>query len=81
MAKILHQLIAGLSILSPYLQGFIHPWWCRISSINSIIGYMFSGNILGGGQCNSEKGLSLMILWLQFLRGFARSLVLQTLEQ
>ena len=22
--------------LSHYLQGFIHPWWCRISSINSI---------------------------------------------
>ena len=33
MAEILHQLIAGLP---PYIQGFIHPWWCRISSINSI---------------------------------------------
>jgi len=31
-AEILHQLIG---ILSHYLQGLIHPWWCRISSINS----------------------------------------------
>ena len=23
----------------PILQGFIHPWWCRISSINSIAGF------------------------------------------
>ena len=23
--------------LSHYLQGFIHPKWCRISSINSIL--------------------------------------------
>ena len=28
MAEILHQLIGSLS---HYLQGFIHPWWCRIS--------------------------------------------------
>ena len=32
MAEILHQLICSLS---HYLQGFIHPSWCRISSINS----------------------------------------------
>ena len=31
MEEILHQLIGSLS---PYLQGFIHPRWCRISSIN-----------------------------------------------
>ena len=31
MAEILHQLIGSLS---NYLQGFIHPRWCRISSIN-----------------------------------------------
>ena len=31
MAEILHQLIGSLS---HYLQGFIHPSWCRISSIN-----------------------------------------------
>ena len=32
MAEIFHQLIASLS---HYLQGFIHPRWCRISAINS----------------------------------------------
>ena len=32
MAEILHQLIGSLS---NYLQGFIHPRWCRISAINS----------------------------------------------
>ena len=33
MEEILHQLIDSLS---HYLQGFIHPRWCRILSINSI---------------------------------------------
>ena len=33
MEEILHQLIGRLS---HYLQGFIHPRWCRISSINSM---------------------------------------------
>ena len=33
MEQILHQLIGSLS---HYLQGFIHPRWCRISSINSM---------------------------------------------
>ncbi len=33
MEEILHQLIGSLS---HYLQGFLHPRWCRISSINSI---------------------------------------------
>ena len=33
MEEILHQLIWWIS---HYLQGFIHPRWCRISSINSI---------------------------------------------
>ena len=32
MEEILHQLIGSLS---HDLQGFIHPRWCRISSINS----------------------------------------------
>ena len=27
-----------MASLSYYLHGFIHPWWCRISSINSIDG-------------------------------------------
>ena len=34
MEEILHQLIL-VGRLSHYLQGFIHPRWCRISSINS----------------------------------------------
>ena len=34
MEEILHQ--AEVSSLSQCLQGFIHPRWCRISSINSI---------------------------------------------
>ena len=34
MAEILHQLIGSLS---HYLQGLIHPRWCRISAINSIM--------------------------------------------
>ena len=36
MAEILHQLIQLIGSLSHYLQGFIHPRRCRISSINSI---------------------------------------------
>ena len=36
MEEILHQLIGSLS---HYLQGFVHPRWCRISSINSSYGY------------------------------------------
>ncbi len=32
MEEILHPLIGSLS---HYLQGFIHPRWCRISSIDS----------------------------------------------
>ena len=35
MAEILHQLIGSFS---HYLQGFIHPRWCRISAINSSFG-------------------------------------------
>ena len=35
MEEILQQLICSLS---HYLQGFIHPRWCRISSINSMSG-------------------------------------------
>ena len=35
MAEILHQLIGTVS---HWIQCFIHPRWCRISSINSMIG-------------------------------------------
>ena len=40
MEEILHQLRLVYS-LSHYLQGFIHPRWCRISSINSFILFPF----------------------------------------
>lgn len=33
MEEILHQL--RLVVLSHYLQGYIHPKWCRIPPINS----------------------------------------------
>ena len=39
MEEILHQLIGSLS---HYLQGFIHPRWCKISAINSRIMVVFS---------------------------------------
>ena len=42
MAEILHQLIGSLS---HYLQGFIHPRWCRISAINSINALQVFGDI------------------------------------
>ncbi len=42
MEEILHQLIGSLS---HYLQGFIHPRWCRISFINSS---MLVGEVYGG---------------------------------
>ena len=35
MEEILHQLIGSFS---HYLHGFVHPRWCRISSINSNVG-------------------------------------------
>ncbi len=35
MAEILHQLIGSLT---HYLQGFMNPKWCKISSINSMNG-------------------------------------------
>ena len=38
MEEILHQLPVEVGSLSHYLQGFIRPRWCRISSINSITG-------------------------------------------
>ena len=37
-----HQLISSLS---HYLQGFMHPRWCRISSINSIKRNIWVGEI------------------------------------
>ena len=43
MAEILHQLVDSLY---HYLQGFIHPRWCRISSINSTMVPFSPGGIL-----------------------------------
>ena len=40
MEEILHQLICSLS---HYLQGFMYPRWCRISSINSRTLIFFGG--------------------------------------
>ena len=37
MEEILHKLIR---IISHYLQGFFHPRWCMISSINSRVSYL-----------------------------------------
>ena len=39
LEEILHQLIGSLS---HYLQGFVHPRWCRISAINSINLWQYS---------------------------------------
>ena len=51
--------------MSPYLQGFIHPRWCRISSINSItiphyIFYIYHVSISGKHDRRS-------CLWSQLL--------------
>ena len=40
MEEILHQLIGTLSV---YVQVFIHPRWCRISSINSSVREWWKG--------------------------------------
>ena len=42
MAEILHQLIGSLS---HYLQGFIHPRWCRISSMIGSLSHYLQGFI------------------------------------
>ena len=59
MEEILHQLIGSLS---HYLQGFIHPRWCRISSINSIAGdsLFFPPSILLLG-CTSQR----FVFWVR----------------
>ena len=37
LEEILHQWIYRIDSLSQYLQGFVHPIWWRISSINAIL--------------------------------------------
>ena len=49
MAEILHRLIGSLS---HYLEGFIHPGWCKISAINRRTkGFFFqaTGLLVGWG--------------------------------
>ena len=53
MEEILHQLIGSFS---HDLQGFIHPRWCRISSINSMMPLkvpttFFLGSFQGRRDC------------------------------
>ena len=42
MEEILHQLIGSLS---HYLQGFIHPRWCKISAISSSYSSLANGDL------------------------------------
>ena len=53
MEEILHQLIGSLS---HYLQGFIHPRWCRISSINSRKMFLFRFGRAPSGYDFWERG-------------------------
>ncbi len=59
MEEILDQLIGSLS---HYKQGFIHPRWCRISSINSM--YLVSPNFNGPSRYGS------IYLWLDHCKCF-----------
>ena len=52
MAEILHHLIRSLS---HYLKGFIHPRWCRISSINRINPYSLYSYAVTGFRNNHAK--------------------------
>ena len=45
-------------ILSRYLQGFLHPRWCRISSINSINWCRISSVVGGGMLVETTKKMS-----------------------
>ena len=62
MEEILHQLISSLS---HYLQGFVYPRWCRISSINSMSApKVFSDLVHSESVCttNSDAGIVFEIL-------------------
>ena len=45
------QLIGGLS---HYLHGFVHPGWCKISSINSVT--LFSIGFFKTQECGGPRG-------------------------
>ena len=67
MEEILHQLISSFS---HYLQGFMHVGWCRISSINSIMGKWcrFSAFfLLFFGADESKKITPLLIVVVCFI--------------
>ena len=61
MAEILHQLIGSLS---HYLQGFIHPRWCKISAINSINSSQ-SQHFLNFQRLPPVDFLNLMVIFAQ----------------
>ena len=48
MPEIQHQFIGSLS---HYLQGFIHPRWCKISAINSMENKFFLEKNMGKKTC------------------------------
>ena len=52
MEEIVHQLIGSLSYC---LRGFLHPKWCKIFSINSII-------FFSGGELSVQWGLATVCL-------------------
>ena len=54
MEEILHQLIGSVS---HYFQGFIHPRWCRISSINSSVPLSLFRVCTASMLCASPKSL------------------------
>ena len=59
MEEILHQLIGSLSeSLSHSLQGFDHPRWCRISSINSM------EHLYHLSYLNHKYLIYIIIIWL-----------------
>ena len=66
LMEILHQLIW---LISNYLQGFIHPRWCRISS-NSITGRLFVGVVLflSDMRYRRWKNIALLKEWRQNLQ-------------
>ena len=73
MEEILHQLIGSLS---HYFQGFIHPRWCRISSINSrnkkkwsfLIEFAFVIQESYSTTTKSLSGFRLLVCWKKMIQ-------------
>ena len=78
LAEILHQLIGSIC---HYLQSFIHPRWCRISSINSMLlnscwfwHILFFWNLFGRGiRFNSTPSILTTTYKKTHLKYFCRS--------